>query len=202
MNLPKINRLDWVLMACSAVLIFGCTQKPVFQINYSLPTAATAYPGKRVYFTATDDRSVSRFLTPAAAEELLDFSGLFSLVVLKSEGVGDLVGAYEIVPLMAALCEQRLRAAQIEVASTPDTAATRLEIVLKTFQLDYAKRKWMARLGFEAVAYRPDGSTRRQSVNGSAERLKVWANKEAEALVSELASDMVNRLELDRLLSP
>jgi hypothetical protein len=202
MNHPKIKLFSWFLMLCSAMLIFGCSKKPVFQVNYSLPQAAAAYPDKMVYVTASDGRSASQFLTPAAASELKNFPGLFSLVVLKSEGIGDLVGAYEIVPLMSALCIQRLKASEVRVASSPDTATTRLEIVLNAFQLDYAKRKWMASMSFEAVASGPEGSTRRQSVNGSAERLKVWGNNEAEALVSELVSDMINRLELERLLTP
>jgi hypothetical protein len=202
MDHPKIQLFCWIVMLCSAVLVFGCSKKPVFQVNYSLPPVAAAYPDTMVYVTASDGRSTSQFLTPATAGELKNFSGLFSLVVLKSEGIGDLVGAYEIVPLMSALCVQRLKASEVKLASTPDTAVTRLEIVLNAFQLDYAERKWMASISFEAVASGPEGATRRQSVNGSAERLKVWGNNEAEALVSELASDMINRLELKRLLHP
>jgi hypothetical protein len=202
MNHPKTKLFCWILMVCSSMLIFGCSKKPVFQVNYSLPQAAVAYPDKKVYVSASDGRSVSQFLTPAAASELKNFPDLFSLVVLKSEGVGDLVGAYEIVPLMSALSKERLKASEVAVATTPDTAITRLEIILKSFQLDYAKRKWMASMSLEAVASGPDGSTSRQRVNGSAERVKVWGNNEAEALVSELVSDMINRLELERLLTP
>ena len=201
MHRPKTKWFGWILIICSAILLLACSQKPVFQVNYALPQAAAAYPDKRVHVSATDGRSVTQFLTPAATKELKDFSGLFSLVVLKSENVGDLVGAYEIVPLMSALCSQRLKASEVTVTGTPAASITGLEIVLKSFQLDYAKRKWMASLSFEAIASGQDGSTRRQTVSGSAERLKVWGNKEAEALVSELASDMVNKLELERLLA-
>ena len=195
------NRIRWILLIILAMTLLACSQKPVFQVNYTLPQTLAAYPDKRVYVRASDGRSMTQFLTPAAAKELKDFSGLFSLVVLKGENVGDLVGAYEIVPLMSALCTQRLIASSVEVAITPTSSLTNLEIVLKSFQLDYVKRKWVASLSFEAIASGPDGSTRRQTVQGSAERLKVWGNKEAEALVSELATDMINKLELERLLT-
>jgi hypothetical protein len=183
------------------MMFIACSRKPVFQVNYSLPQAATAYPGKQVYVSASDGRSMTQFATPEATRELKNFSGLFSLVVLKSENVGDLVGAFEIIPLMSALCKERLQASSVVVAANPASSLTHLEIVLKSFQLDYAKRKWLASMNFEAIATGPDGSTRRQAVNGSAERVKVWANKEAEALVSELASDMINKLDLERLLT-
>ena len=89
----------WILIICFAMMFIACSRKPVFQVNYSLPQAAAAYPDKQVYVSASDGRSVTQFATPAAARELKDFSGLFSLVVLKSENVGDLVGAFEIIPL-------------------------------------------------------------------------------------------------------
>lgn len=201
MHRPKMRLSGWILIICFAMMFIACSRKPVFQVNYSLPQAAAAYPDKQVYVSASDGRSATQFATPAAARELKDFSGLFSLVVLKSENVGDLVGAFEIIPLMSALCKQRLQASSVVVTANPAASLTRLEIVLKSFQLDYAGRKWLAGMSFEAIATGPDGSTRRQAVNGSAERVKIWANKEAEALVSELASDMINKLDLERLLT-
>ena len=201
MNRLKNSSLVLIILICSAMVLLACSQKTVFQVNYALPQAPEAHPDKTVYLSAVDGRSATQFLTPAATKELKDFSGLFSLVVLKGENVGDLVGAYEIVPLMSELCIQRLNASSVKVSRTPASSLTRLEIVLKSFQLDYVKRKWVASMSYEAIASGPDGSTRRQTVQGSAERLKVWGRKEAEALVGELASDMINKLELERLLT-
>ena len=201
MHCRKITLIGLILIASAAVMLIACSQKPVFQVNYALPQAPAAFPDKMVYVGTSDGRSTTQFLSPAAAKEIKDFSGLFSLVVLKGENIGDLVGAYEIVPLMGALCAQRLNASSIKVAQNPAASLTRLEMVLKSFQLDYVKRKWIASMSYEAIASIPDGSIRRQTVQGSAERLKVWGNKEAEALVSDLASDMINKMELERLLT-
>ncbi len=190
----------WGLMVSLVVAICACSQKPVFQVNYLLPQSAASYEAKQVYVTATDGRSTADFLKPGAAKELEDFSGLFSLVVLKSDGIGDLVGAYEIIPLMQALGKRRLLASMVAVSDSPTANATRFEIVLKDFALDYADRKWAANMSYEAIAFSPDGSTRRQMVNGSAERVKLLGSKEAEKLVGELVSDMMNKLDLERLI--
>lgn len=190
----------WGLMVSLLMAICACSQKPVFQVNYLLPQAPASYEVTPVYVTAADGRSAAQFLKPGAAKELEDFSGLFSLVVLKSDGIGDLVGAYEIIPLIQALGKQRLLASMVAVSESPTANATRFEIVLKDFALDYADRKWVANMSYEAVAVSPDGGTRRQMVNGSAERVKLWGRQEAEKLVGELVSDMLNKLDLERLL--
>ena len=195
------NRKWWLMVAGSIVIISACSHKPVFQVNYLLPQAAAPYADKQVYVTASDGRSSEQFLTPGASKELPDFSGLFSLVVLKSDGIGDLVGAYEVIALMKALCEERMKASAVALSDRPQAAATRVEIVLKDFTLDYAERKWVARMRYEAIASSPDGTTRRQMVSGSAERVKLWGRSEAEKLVGELASDVINKLELERLLT-
>ena len=124
MNRLKNSSPVWLLLICSAMVLLACSQKPVFQVNYTLPQAPAAHPDKTVYVSASDGRSVTHFLTPAATKELKDFSGLFSLVVLKGENVGDLVGAYEIVPLMSALSIQRLNASNVKVSSTPASSLT------------------------------------------------------------------------------
>lgn len=191
-----------ILAACSIIAIGACSQKPVFQVNYLLPQTAGSFDQKQVHVTATDGRGTTQFLKPGASRELKGFSGLFSLVVLKSDGIGDLVGGYEIIPLMKALCEQRLLASAVAVSEDPTASATRFEIVLKEFALDYADRKWVANIKYEAIASDPEdtGNTRRQVVNGSAERVKLWGNQEAEKLIGELVSDTLNQLDLDRLL--
>ena len=191
----------WALAASWMLLMSACSSKPVFQVNYLLPQAPTAaYAHKKVYVTAEDGRGTGQFLQPGAQKELADFSGLFSLVVLKSDGIGDLLGAYETVPLIKALCEQRLLASAVGVSDGPAPGAGRFEIILRDFALDYIDRKWVARMSYEAVAFDPDGGTRRQIVTGSAERVKLWGRREAEKLIGELASDMINKLDLERLL--
>lgn len=202
MDLRNRGGIGWLLtMAFTILALTACSPKPVFQVNYMLPQAPASYTQERVYVTAADDREQSQFLTPAAAREIRDFPRLFSLVVLRGEDVGDLVGAYEVMPLMRALCEKRLEASDVAVLQTSSASASEFEIALKTFRLDYADRKWIAAMKYEATVRRPDGVVRRQMVNGSAERLKVWGDNEARALVGELVSDMINKLDLGRLLA-
>ena len=172
MQCRKITLIGLALIASAAVILMACSQKPVFQVNYALPQAPAAFPDKMVTVGTSDGRSTTQFLSSAAAREIKDFSGLFSLVVLKGENIGDLVGAYEIVPLMGALCAQRLNASSIKVAQDPAATLTRLEIVLKSFQLDYVKRKWIASMSYEAIASSPDGSIR-MSIWESSPPLKV-----------------------------
>ena len=194
--------IGWLLtVAFTLAALTACSPKPVFQVNYMLPQSPAPYPQERVHVTATDEREQPQFLTPAAADDIKDYPRLFSLVVLRSEDVGDLAGAYEVMPLVRALFEKRLAASDVALLESPSASASEFEIVLKSFRLDYADRKWIAAMKYETVVRRPDGVIRRQMVSGSAERLKVWGDNQARSLVSELVSDMINKLDLGQLLA-
>jgi len=54
-------------------------------------------------------------------------------------------------------------------------------------------------MGFEALLMRDGSILSRQSVNGSAERIKIVGKSEAEKLLSELMTDTVNQMDVGAL---
>jgi hypothetical protein len=90
----------------------------------------------------------------------------------------------------------------MQVIAAQDGADPALVIQLKKLELDLTGRKWIIRMGYQARLEDSGKLLASESINGSAERLKVIGKSDAEKLLSELLSDMVNKLDLVKLFQP
>jgi ABC-type uncharacterized transport system auxiliary subunit len=178
----------------------ACTSdKPFLIVHYQLPSASQVSEGRRVSLAVTDLRQDKAFLSASAKKSLLTFNDTYSLVVLKEDGSGNLIGIYDLNALIAEIFKQRLAKMGIQVAPSAESADYELEIKLKEFKLDLANRKWVASMNYQADLVK-DGSVRAmETISGSAERLKLMAKSDAEKVLSELLTDMANKLDLAKL---
>ena len=87
----------------------------------------------------------------------------------------------------------------LQVIAAADDANPTLEIQLKAFKLDLAKRKWIVSMSYQANLMTNGNPVASESVEGSAERLKVMGKSEAEKILGELLTDMANKLDLVKM---
>ena len=76
-----------------------------------------------------------------------------------------------------------------------------LEMQLQNFVLDREGKNWKADLAYKAVTSKGDRVLTNQTVSGSAERLKIVGTRDAEKLLGEIFSDMVNKLDPEKLFN-
>jgi uncharacterized lipoprotein YajG len=178
----------------------ACTSDKQFLIvHYQLPSSSQALEGRRVSLAVTDLRKDKAFLSESARKSLLTFNDTYSLVVLKEDGSGNLIGIYDLNGLIAEIFRQRLTDMGMQIAPSAESSDYELEIKLKEFKLDLANRKWVVSMNYQADLVK-DGNVRAmETINGSAERLKLMAKNDAEKVLSELLSDMANKLDLTKL---
>ena len=182
-----------------AVFASACSSKPFLKVQYQLPSTSATMEGKAVSLAVADTRNSDIFLSQTAKKSLKDFNGTFSLVVLRQDGSGNLVGAYEVKSLLREIFKQRLENMGLQVIPVADTADPTLEIQLKEFKLDLANRKWIISMRYQASLTKIGNPTAKESVDGMAERLKVMGKSEAEKIIGELLTDMVNKFDLVKL---
>lgn len=182
-----------------AVFAGACSSKPFLKVQYQLPSTSRALEGKEVSLAVTDVRKNETFLSKNAKKSLKDFKGTFSLVVMREDGSGNLVGAYDLNSLLNETFKQRLKNTGLQVTGTEDMTVPLLEIQLKEFKLDLVERKWIVSMNYQAILKKNGNLLASQSVNGSAERLKVMGKSDAENIMGELLTDMVNKLDLVKL---
>lgn len=176
-----------------AVCLAGCAASSVLGVNYRTPEPPAQRIQRTVVLEVEDARATSAFLTPMARDELEGFSNAFALTVSGPIGSGELRGAYELAPLFREILRARLETAGARVVAS-GAADARFKFVLKEFKLDFGDRKWSSRMSYEAMLLRDGAVLSRQTVNGSAERLKIMGRTEAEKLLSELLTDTVNEM--------
>jgi hypothetical protein len=197
-------RLREQLMLTALVLIplmftGACSSKPFLKVQYQLPSATSALDGRKVSLSVADVRKDDVFLTENAKKSLKGFNGTFSLVVLRQDGSGDLVGAYKVDSLIAEIFKQRLRNSGVDVVAAADGTHPALEILLKALKLDLSGRKWKINMSYQARLKDSGDLLASETVNGSAERLKLIGKGEAEKIIGEMLSDMANKLDLVKL---
>jgi hypothetical protein len=183
-----------------AILVSACASKPFLKVQYQLPSASTALTGERISLAVSDRRNDDAFLSSNAKKSINDFNGIYSLVVLRADGSGNLIGAYDLDSLLKEIFKQRLENEGLQVVATDADADASLEIQLKEFELDIVDRKWVLHMSYQAGLSKNRGLIAKESVNGSAERLKVMGKSDAEKILGELVSDMVNKLDVAKLL--
>jgi uncharacterized lipoprotein YajG len=181
-------------------LIGACSSdKPFLIVHYQLPSSSQALEGQRISVAVTDIRTEKAFLSESAKKSLLAFNDTYSLVLLKKDGSGNLIGIYDLNALIAEIFRQRLANMGMQVTPSAESADYGLEIKLKEFKLDLANRKWVVNMNYQADLIKEGSVRAMETVNGSAERLKVMAKNDAEKVLSELLTDMANKLDLARL---
>jgi len=187
------------LLIITAIISACSSDKPFLIIHYQLPSPSETLTGKRVQLAVTDDRADKAFLSESARKSLLSFNDTYSLVVLKEDGSGNLVGVYDLPALLSQIFSQRMTNMGMQVVPAAESADFKLEIMLKEFKLDLASRKWVARMNYQADLLK-DGNVRAmETVSGSAERLQLLKKNDAEKVLGELLTDMANKLDLVRL---
>ena len=195
----------WLFTIPALALAFfagACTPKPFLKVQYQLPSPSSTLEGEKVTLAVSDMRAKEAFLTETAGESLKNFNGTFSLVILNEDGSGNLVGVYDLVSLLTEVFQRRLKNEGIQVTAVAENALPELKIEITEFQLDFTDRKWIVRMNYRASLSDNGSLLSKESVSGEAERLKVMGRSDAEKVLGELLSDMVNKLNLVRLFQP
>ena len=196
METRKLFALSVIFLAIFAC---ACTPKPFLKVQYQLPSSSTALTGKTISLMISDLRKDATFLSNNAGKSIKNFNNTYSLVVLRDDGSRNLLGAYDVDSLLKEMFKQRLENEGCQVFTPAENPDASLAIQLKEFKLDAVDRKWMLRMSYQAGLSKKKGLVAKESVSGSAERLKVMGKTDAEKILGELVTDMVNKLNVAKL---
>ncbi len=177
-----------------------CTSKNFLVVNYQLPAEPQILAEPSVSLVIKDSRKDPAVVTRTAKTVLKDFHGNFALIVDRENKNGRLAGAFSLHSLIRELFKHRLENAGVRVASEEESRELVVEIILEKFKLDFVERKWAIEMAYQATLLKQGRFIAGETITGSAERLRVAGSKEAERVVGELVTDVVNRLNLQALL--
>jgi nicotinamide mononucleotide adenylyltransferase len=195
---PRIRAISIILVV--AVLSSFCAAKNFLTVNYQLPTESVDLKDTRVVLTVKDIREDPRIVTPSAKKALKNFTGHFALIVAQENKEDRLVGAFSLSSMIREIFYHRLENAGVQVVTEEDIGVPIVEIVLKEFKLDLANRNWVIKMNYQANLIKQNRVVGGEKITGSAERLRIISGKNAEIIIGELVTDVVNRLNLNEFL--
>ena len=198
--IPK-KRLSWIsiLAFLIGISLLACASHNYLKVHYSLPTQSEMLAGRTVSLSLNDMRQNKKFLTPTARKRLKEFSETFSLVVARENRPGNLLGVFDAEALFKEIFKRKLENAGASVGQKSDPTDAEIGIVLKEFVLDLQKRKWILTLNYQTNIIKDQRIASTQAFSGSAERLGVIGSGDAEKVISNLLTEMINKLDLEKL---
>ncbi|MCP3955080.1 MAG: hypothetical protein GY697_23095, partial [Desulfobacterales bacterium] len=184
-----------LLILITLPLSAGCASTSYIEVTYQLPAPRQNIAQKAVALQVVDQRTTETIAGPNAKKELEYFTGLFSLYVARKGEKPLLLGAFDLTALFKEALKQRLETEGVTVLDQATDAQPSVEIQIKEFILDREAKNWKATLAYKAVTSKAGRVLTNQTVSGDAERLKIMGTRDAEKLLGEIFSDMVNRLD-------
>jgi hypothetical protein len=180
-------------------LVSGCGVNPYINVNYQIPKPSDMLSGRKVYLEFKDVRTDKTILMKGQAEHFKHFRGRFNLFSGHTEQNMKFVGNYDLEDMFTAAFKKRFENLGVSVLQTKRENAAVLVITLNQCILDFEDKKWIARVRYTARLMLGNGDYVGETVSGTAERLKIFGRKEAEKALSEVVTDTVNELDIQRL---
>ena len=193
-SMGYIGLVAWMVISATS-----CAKKSYIDVAYQLPAPSASLMGKQIRLVVKDLRSDTEIFSPSAKEEFKYFTGLFSLSVVEVDKQSSVIGAYELPALFRQTLKTRLENMGVQVADSGHEDLPLMEVAVKSFKIDLAGRTWKADVGYEASLTSDNRIIAREAVSGSAERVKIIGSGAAERIIGELFSEIINRLDIQRL---
>lgn len=197
--MKRPNQVYGFSLLLITLILISCSPLPHLNVNYRMPSGTEGLKGRQLFLVVEDMRSNKNILGPGAREEFPSFSGNLSFSIARGSDAGFKIGVYDLLELYREACRRRLETEGIQVVAAKQGSEAELRIVLQEFHLDLVKRTWKARMDYEARLIQNGNVLAKQMISGEGERLKVMGQGQADELLSEIFTDTMNKLDLDRL---
>jgi ABC-type uncharacterized transport system auxiliary subunit len=188
-----------VLFFFITMIICGCASKPYLDLTYQLPAPSASQKGNLVCLTVKDTRQNKTLFSNAAKKEFQNFNGLFNLSIVDIHKNQSQLGTYKIEELFQKTLAKRMQNMGIKVQKRCMDQTPVMQVDIKTFKIDLVDHRWKASVGYDAIFTRDGKKKVKETITGNAERIKVVGSKAAQTVVEELFTDMINRLDINRL---
>ncbi len=184
-----------------AACMFSCAKKSYIDVNYRLPAATNTLKDRVVFVETRDHRVQTEIFNKRAKEQFKYFTGLFALALEMPDDQHKILGAYELPILFETALVERLRKLGVDTASDRSTDTPVFQIKINRFHIKLIGQKWFADVSYEANLTRDAHLIAREVVSGSAERVKIMGGGGAEKVIGEIFTEMINRLNIERLFA-
>jgi len=187
-----------IVFSLSLGLFVACATLPSMNVTYKTMPKSGILEGREIYFRFIDKRSDKDIIGQGAKEIYKHFSGNINFIVSKGKKDESLVGVYEAESLFKNALAIYLENMGLRLLPEPKPGIPELAIKLHDFVLDLSGRRWVARIVYEAE-FIQDGDVLIREFRGEGEKYRISRLTQADQVISETFTDIVNQLDVKRM---
>jgi hypothetical protein len=179
----------------------GCAPRTYLIVDYQVPVSSQQLHGRQVQLLVTDSRSDRYILAPAAARQFEGFQDRYSLAWITPDKGRIIVGEHDLLGLFQATFRKRLESLGVSVVSNGRQGVPVFKVDLHNLKIDQSGRNWVAQMSYTASLSKDSKLIASETVKGSAQRTKIIGRKGADNTLSDIFTDIINRLNIVSLFS-
>lgn len=193
---------SFALLSTLMVLLLasGCSPRSSLLVDYHVSDISDRIEGRQVRLQVRDVRTDRRLFSSRAEHNFEDFEGSYDLTIVTADNNRVAVGEKDLQGLFFEAIKRRLEHLGITVVASADEKDQPLfQVLIKEFKVDLQERKWIASASYEANLSIDNQLVARELVSGSAERIKIMGSKGADTTLSDIFTEIINRLNIVKL---
>ena len=187
------------VLILSVFFCLSCAGRTYLMVDYMVPPATEELDGQIVRIDMVDKRADKSVLTPLAASRFSEFGDRYSLAWVMPDNQRILAGEHDLMNVMREAFKKRLTRIGADVTLRSQPAIPVLTVTLTRMKIDLQDRKWMVEVSYNATLGKESRILTMEHVQGNAERVRVIGRKGADMVLSEIFSDVTNRLDLVKM---
>lgn len=199
--MKSINRIRFYIIGILMIpgMVVSCATVPDLKVTYNLPSLSDELEGEKVFIVFRDSREIKDIMGEGASEKFKYFAGNVYLSLAEENDEEDALGLYDLRSLFKEVFKRRLENLGVTVVPEKEAGQLELVIILKEFNLDLIEKKWIVRMGYETRLESSGKTLSKMSISGDAERLRILGTSQADIVISDLFTDLVNKLNISEL---
>jgi len=178
---------------------WNCAGRTYLIVDYTIPEATQQLMDQSVRLRIDDQREDRKIMSPSAAAQFEAFNDRYSLAWITPQRGKVLAGEHDLKTLFERAFEKRLLLMGAETTADSDLQAPELSIALEGFTIDLQGKKWVAEVAYRATLTQENHPVTREQIRGSAERIRIIGRKGADMVISDIFTEVVNRLDMAAL---
>ena len=187
--------------ALIVVLLFieGCAGRAYLIVDYTVTPRSQYLKGQSVVIQVEDLRKNKAVMEPRALRAFPDFQNRYGLAWIMPNRQRILAGEHDLSDLFKQTFKKRLERLGVNVVPDMDPSIPVFKISMNTVRIKLIGLKWYATVSCTAGLVVGERRVAGETVTGNAERVRVIGRKGADVVLSNIFTDVVNRIDVVKL---
>lgn len=179
--------------------IGGCTGRAYLIVDYAVTPRSQYLKGQSVVIQVEDLRKTKSVMEPRALRAFPDFQNRYSLAWIMPNRQRILAGEHDLSKLFEQTFKKRLERLGVNVVQDRSPSIPVFKVSMNAVRIKLIGVKWYASVSCTAGLVVNEQRVAGETVSGNAERVRIIGRKGADVVLSDIFSDVINRIDVVKL---